>query len=65
MMPSKMKLQKDKDEKTEEVKAQERKQKLATKRALQRKEQLEKAAIDKIYQQSMREAIWLYEHNLL
>lgn len=57
--------QKSKDEETEEVKEQERNQRLAAKRALQRKEQLEKAELDKLYQQSLREAAWLYGQNLL
>lgn len=57
--------QKSKDEETEEIKEQERNQRLAAKRALQRKEQLEKAELDKRYQQSIREAIYLYGQNLL
>ena len=57
--------QKSKDEETEEIKEQERNQRLAAKRALERKEQLEKAELDKLYQQSLREAAWLYGQNLL
>ena len=49
----------------EEIKEQERNQKLAAKRALERKEQLEKAELDKRYQQSLLEAAWLYGRNLL
>ena len=56
---------KSKAEETEEVKEQERNQRLAAKRALQRKEQLGKAELDKLYQQSLREAAWLYGQNLL
>ena len=48
----------------EEIKEQERNQKLAAKRALERKEQLEKAELDKRYQQSLLEAAWLYGQNL-
>lgn len=58
-------LQKSKDEETEEIKAQERNQRLAAKCALERKEQLEKSELDKLYQQSLREAAWLYGQNLL
>lgn len=58
-------LQKSKDEETEEIKEQERNQRLAAKRVLERKEQLEKAELDKRYQQSIREAIYLYGRNLL
>lgn len=57
--------QKSRDEKTEEVKEQERNQRLAAKRALERKEQLEKSELDKRYQQSLREAALLYGQNLL
>lgn len=57
--------QKSKDEETEEIKERERNQRLAAKRALERKEQLEKAELDKRYQQSLREAIYLYGENLL
>ena len=57
--------QKSKDEETEEIKEQERNQRLAAKRALQRKEQLEKTELDKRYQQIMREAMWLFGQNLL
>ena len=57
--------QKSKDEETEEIKEQERNQRLAAKRALERKEQLEKAELDKRYQQSLLEAAWLYGRNLL
>lgn len=58
-------LQKSKDEETEEIKEQERNQRLTAKRVLERKEQLEKAELDKRYQQSIREAIYLYGQNLL
>lgn len=58
-------LRKSQDEETEEIKEQERKQRLTAKRALERKEQLEKAELDKRYQQSIREAIYLYGQNLL
>lgn len=57
--------QKSKDEETEEIKEQERNQRLAAKRALERKEQLEKAELDKRYQQGLLEAAWLYGRNLL
>lgn len=57
--------QKSNDEETEEIKEQERNQRLAEKRALARKEQLEKAELDKRYQQSIREAIYRYGQNLL
>ena len=40
-------------------------QRLAVKRVLERKEQLEKAALDQLYQQSLREAARLYGQNLL
>lgn len=62
MMPLKIGLQKDEDKKVEEV---EQSQRLAAKYALQRKEQLEKAELDKMYQQSMQEAVWWHEQNLL
>lgn len=58
-------LRKSQDEETEEVKEQERNQRLTAKRALERNEQLEKAELDKRYQQSIREAIYLYGQNLL
>ena len=58
-------LRKSQDEETEEIKEQERNQRLAAKRALERNEQLEKAELDKRYQQSIREAIYLYGQNLL
>lgn len=57
--------QKIKEEETEEVKEQERNQRLAARRASQRKEQMEKAELDEMYQQSLREAAWLYGQNLL
>lgn len=57
--------QKSKEKEVEEVKEQKRNQRLAAKRALQRKEQMEKAELDKMYQQSLREAAWLYGQNLL
>lgn len=65
MMPSQIGRRKNEDKEAEEIKEQERNQRLAAKRALQRKEQLEKAELDKRYQQSMREAVWLYGLNLL
>ena len=58
-------LRKSQDEETEEVKEQERNQRLTAKRTLERNEQLEKAELDKRYQQSIREAIYLYGQNLL
>jgi len=64
----KEKKEKEADEakiETEEIKEQERNQRLAAKRALERKEQLEKAELDKRYQQSLLEAAWLYGRNLL
>lgn len=57
--------QKSKEKEAEEVKEQERNQRLTAKRALQRKEQMEKAELDKMYQQSLREAAWLYGQSLL
>lgn len=65
MMPSQIGRRKNEDKTAEEIKEQERNQRLAAKRALQRKEQLEKAELDKRYQQSMREALWLFGQNLL
>ncbi len=65
MMPSQIGRRKNEDKEAEEIKEQERNQRLAAKRALQRKEQLEKAELDKRYQQSMREAMWLFGLNLL
>ena len=65
MMPSQIGRRKNEDKEAEEIKEQERNQRLAAKRALQRKEQLEKAELDKRYQQSMREAMWLFGQNLL
>ena len=65
MMPSQIGRRKNEDKESEEIKEQERNQRLAAKRALQRKEQLEKAELDKRYQQSMREAMWLFGQNLL
>ncbi|MDE7179496.1 MAG: hypothetical protein K2O59_16995 [Lachnospiraceae bacterium] len=65
MMPSQIGRRNNEDKETEEIKEQERNQRLAAKRALQRREQLEKAELDKRYQQSMREAMWLFGLNLL
>lgn len=65
MMPSQIGRRKNEDKEVEEIKEQEWNQRLAAKRALQRKEQLEKAELDKRYQQSMREAMWLFGLNLL
>ena len=53
-------LRESKADETDELKEQERRLRLARKRAIERKEQLEKAELDKMYQQSMREAIYLY-----
>lgn len=65
MMPSQIGRRKNEDKEAEEIKEQEQNQRLAAKRALQRKEQLEKEELDKRYQQSLREAAWLFEQNLL
>ena len=65
MMPSQIGRRKNEDKESEEIKEQERNQRLAAKRALQRKEQLEKAELDKRYQQSMREAMWLFGQSLM
>ncbi|MCI9447755.1 MAG: hypothetical protein HFH36_10245 [Lachnospiraceae bacterium] len=67
-----------KNKETEEINEQERNQKLAAKRAAERKKQLEKAELDKLYQQSLVKLhgctdrniysekkvlkIWIYSH---